>query len=129
MDEQTKALAGARSSDAPVASHASLAFTTPGPWQAEMPHRNDVHMGRITTAWRQGECHLVVAQCGLDHVYVGLPGEERIANAYLIAAAPDLYEACQCVLELDDVSDILAGNETLRDLIEAALAKACGEGQ
>lgn len=50
-------------------------------------------------------------------------GEAR-ANARLGAAAPELLEACKSMMDLDEISDILAGNETLRDVIEAAIAKA-----
>lgn len=75
---------------------------TPGPWQAKMPYRDDVHMGRITTAWKKDDCFLVVAQCGLDHVYVGLTGVERVFNAYLIAAAPDYDKAAREMIDRHD---------------------------
>jgi hypothetical protein len=51
---------------------------------------------------------------------------ERIANARLIAAAPDLLAACEAVLaSIHDPSD--DDMFTFEDMLEKALAKARGE--
>lgn len=44
------------------------------------------------------------------------------ANARLIAAAPDLLEACEAVLLRDDVA-----NDEIGDILRAAIAKAKGQ--
>lgn len=52
--------------------------------------------------------------------------EEVMANAHLIAAAPDLLEACKSALALINISTDYAGMSTSREL-EAAIKKAKGE--
>lgn len=65
---------------------------TPGPWKTD---RNNVHTGRIAT----------IHHClGNDWVEVWSPKwpegeEEQEANARLIAAAPELLEACKDALK------------------------------
>lgn len=66
---------------------------TPGPWQAEIHGRDDGHMCRITTAWAKDGCFLQVGETWNPHhgaSYVGLSRAECIANARLMAAAPEL---------------------------------------
>lgn len=81
---------------------------TPGPWHYE---RADIHH-----ICHQGTVCDVTTVCNLEN------GEHAAANAHLIAAAPDLYEAAQLGAELaayyDDDDDYLT--------IEAALFKARG---
>jgi hypothetical protein len=83
-----------------------LAAATPGPWANGSPGAavDDKHMGRVTAplpsddqAW---PCRQVVAQTwNPDHIvsYVGIPREQTVANAELIAAAvnalPEVLEA------------------------------------
>lgn len=54
--------------------------------------------------------------------------EENIANARLIAAAPELVEACRMLLRVhyDTGSASLAGLDAV-NLAEAAIAKASGK--
>lgn len=85
---------------------------TPGPWSIST--ENDV------CAQIDGEYHAV---CTDQFCYA--PASEQKANAHLIAAAPDLYEA------LDKVNRWFNGSENelgmiLREAV-AALAKARGE--
>lgn len=49
----------------------------------------------------------------------GIPDTKALANARLIAAAPELLEALECLLEM--------GHAKAGDLARAALAKARGE--
>jgi hypothetical protein len=97
---------------------------TPGPWQAELPRRNDAHMCRITTAWEQNNCYLQLGQTwDPEHPvsYVGLSRMECIANARLMAAAPDLLAALKAI---DALPSELAGEAWA--IARAAIAKAEG---
>ena len=87
---------------------------TPGPWTFE---------GRTIYAleeagWRRGE---PVMRNRFDCSVQGpfCPDAEKQANAHLIAAAPDLYDALDYLLN-DDTHDA-------REQARAALAKARGE--
>ena len=53
-------------------------------------------------------------------------GSEANANTCLISAAPDLYEALNCI-DFDDGMIAEALGDGLQDKISAALAKARGE--
>src|SRR5690606_40113072 len=62
---------------------------TPGPWQVCNTY-HAVHGERVRN----------IALCGNAHIPQGngrilVPDDEAKANAHLIAAAPDLYEACE----------------------------------
>lgn len=87
---------------------------TPGPWHLI----NDVCVGGpIEPGWEEAGCG--IAHCGMR----ARTQEEAAANARLISAAPDLYEALR---------DLCAsgGPDDGADLFEkanAALAKARGE--
>ena len=66
---------------------------TPGPWQSEIPGRNDGHMCRITTAWADRGGFLGLGETwNPNHgvSWVGLSRAECIANARLMAAAPTI---------------------------------------
>nr|WP_313010796.1 hypothetical protein [Brucella intermedia] len=93
---------------------------TKGPWDWETPLGDDcysiVQAGLKSYEWQF-----------IAHVHVGIPAEgmmprqEALANARLIAAAPDLYEALK--LLLSSAHDHQTGIQEA----EAALAKARGE--
>lgn len=96
---------------------------TPGPWHTAKMHPRHV-------------CNKVgfkVAKC--LEVTKGLPGlvvsrEEAKANAHLISAAPELYEALAAAEELYQIGLITASNELINRVAaarRAALAKARGE--
>lgn len=55
----------------------------------------------------------------------GMPRDEREANAHLIAAAPDLLEACVNVLAYIKW-DPLLGESMYSRMLETAIAKATG---
>lgn len=83
---------------------------TPGPWS----------VGHMVSE----DNGLLVGEGGNDSP----PEPEAIANAHLIASAPELYAACRIALEYwhsDHPNDTVAGEEA-RAKIEAALAKAEG---
>ncbi len=103
---------------------------TPGPWEA-IDGKNLV--------WVDGPAHNV---CDLYHTHIGEDGNEfvskhnAVANARLIAAAPDLYEALKVIRSLNakasesGYTDSAALEElfTANALASAALAKARGGG-
>jgi len=76
---------------------------TPGPWSIDKEERWVIHEpeGKSGT--------LVVPEIYLDD-------DEAIANARLIAAAPELLEALECLLK--------AGHDDVRAMALAAIAKA-----
>jgi hypothetical protein len=86
---------------------------TPGPWEA----RTFAIYGGANMRDR------------IAHTGGGLPPprvRESDANARLIAAAPELYEALEATLEF--LGEIGAGpRKALREQVQAALAKARGE--
>ncbi len=77
---------------------------TKGPWVIEL---SEIDLARITTK--------DIGVCLTDY-----------ANAHLIAAAPDMYEALEEVLRCLPEQMSLDG-ETIRDTIKSALNKARGE--
>ncbi len=60
---------------------------TPGPWEVDSAHGTDA-------VYVLSENHLIA------HVIAHGDGTDDAANARLIAAAPDLLEACQAALEI-----------------------------
>lgn len=95
---------------------------TPGPWHVEGDHVVTTdHMAKQLIAWP------------VEGPYA-LPYDERVANAHLIAAAPELLDALREALgELGTIDGNIAdGRETYVSTtvlvtIERAIAKAVGE--
>lgn len=59
---------------------------------------------------------------GIAHIYDGVPRDKVKANAHMIAASPDLYEAlCDMVSDRESLSEATIENA------RKALAKARGE--
>lgn len=98
---------------------------TPGPWEA---CRNNVHTGQIAT----------IHHCfGNDWVEVWSldwpdTEEKQEANAKLIAAAPDLLKALQCLVKSYDDFRTRTGRDSKPQSPEllkakAAISKALGE--
>jgi hypothetical protein len=87
---------------------------TPGPWEAKNvgPHWNNKEIDNWIITYGKDDEQVV------DHVY-----EE--ADARLIAAAPELLQACKDALATGehDMQHIL-DNGRLRDVLGAAIAKA-----
>lgn len=102
---------------------------TPGPWQlkTDYPHRPDC----VTiVANGDGDGHAdgsttysydFIATCEDEF---GEYAEHAQANANLIAAAPDLFAACEAVLAMSDTSKAHCGGAV--KLAHAALVKARG---
>ncbi len=103
---------------------------TPGPWQASLDNiRGNAWYQDIDGAIGQPDEHI-----GLAKVVVVIDGEDYRqgrANAHLIAAAPDLYEALSNFLENEKFQVGVGGNpnavEKMLAQARAAIAKARGE--
>ncbi len=95
---------------------------TPGPW-----HSTGRYVG-------SGHAKMNICECS-DNSGCWSNAPEAVANARLIAAAPELLEACMAMLEWDDrekdhAVDFYAGMDLCRaafDKARAAIAKATGE--
>ena len=90
-----------------------------GPWGMRIKDGMAIfdfnHNGE-TKHWRFAEC--VVSMAADDE-----PQDYLMANAHLIAAAPELLEALQIICFFEDISS------AQREIAEAAIAKALGESQ
>ena len=101
---------------------------TPGPWQAETAATCGSDGNVRITEWfvrRDGDS-MAIANDITD------PETEEIseANARLIAAAPDLLEACQqWISERDNPSPCLVMKQQAEKKIRAAISKAKGGDQ
>lgn len=101
---------------------------TPGPWVVDEDSNIDQIAVRIGTAVESPYCRDVsdLWACDIDE---SENNDQALANAHLIAAAPELYE------ELESLLDSLAATPELNlsswgietDSAKAALAKARGE--
>lgn len=91
---------------------------TPGPWKAVKGLEGDIEMG-IDWSIETDEVGVAAIPplCDGDHA----------ANARLIAAAPELLEACEAMV--DDLADRSKEGGTIRAIEKAlaAIAKAKGE--
>ena len=100
----------------------SEAKFTPGPWRRlkwggiATGAESDLTAKRV----RHSSCWVTNAWCESDST------SETIANDHLIAAAPELYEALDQILD-DMGNDGLSCCQAAKDQARAALAKARGE--
>lgn len=96
---------------------------TPGPW-----HVDGFHMSAVIRQDAEGQW-LSVAQCDTD----SFPNKNWKADARLIAAAPELYEACKRASDELKLSREygLYDDETraLVAALDAALSKATGKDE
>lgn len=115
---------------------------TPGPWSAYCQDVEGVRtLGdsgvRFWDIGAAGPYRGAVAQCHAAEHIGGITLAERDANARLIAAAPDLYEALEQVARPYGMLDLAVSEHvhgprgddmlTVAKIIRAALAKARGE--
>lgn len=96
---------------------------TPGPWAAFVDRQSKTVAVNIG-AEPNGRRPCIVDWVGFDSC--GLPLNQRIANARLIAAAPDLLEALKAMLSLARRDAPQLAGKTM-GYAEAAIAKATGE--
>jgi hypothetical protein len=107
---------------------------TPGPWEVGGPYPSVTVIAMVDPGcgWPEPEPPQYEPIC---YVHDGAPGHDKppppvaLANARLIAAAPDLLAACQSLIGRFFVGGILS-DELIRDetdAIRAAIAKATGE--
>ena len=106
---------------------ASSAAHTPGPWSACGQDRGGCSCGQV---WSRA-VDQPVAKANtiwgddLEHPYGEIPFAEMVANARLIAAAPELLAAATCALGM--LTGNLDGDWSLGDpvdMLRAAIAKA-----
>jgi hypothetical protein len=98
-----------------------MSATSPSPWTVELPRSERSRLRRILDA--EGND---IAQSFLSN---GFARDMSIANAHLIAAAPDLLEALTMVRDADEdlMRDGVPGMPwPARRKIDAAIAKAEG---
>ena len=103
---------------------------TPGPWQAGRPDMKTI-VDDIPSKWvygperEGGDGYIAVASGRASAKW-----DEVMANAHLIAAAPDLLAACESVLTKLDYLVNLWGAEgvtrTIQDQLRAVVEKAKG---
>lgn len=93
---------------------------TPGPWM--VTERNTGERSALLVS--KDDCMNFGA---IAEVYPWNPGGDPQANAHLIAAAPDLYEALHEILNYIGGADGPLLDSYVMDRAEAALAKARGE--
>lgn len=95
-----------------------MAGHTPGPWLAG--DKGKIVTARIGT----GPSYPIVAECNKVHAMYGdfpdVTKEQRDANARLIAAAPDLLDACLKAMTCGQLS------EPLQKIMDRAIRKAAG---
>lgn len=113
---------------------------TPGPWAFEIIPWNDEERNQPQSEWTglyigpEGEFG------GIDHTIFegafahGMRDGDPEADAHLIAAAPELYEALEaakrCLLRVPNWDTYVSDSDlTLVETIDAALAHARGEDQ
>ena len=92
---------------------------TPAPWVAVMD-RESLFVDRI-------ESNEVIASLCWP---ANLDEARMLANAHLISAAPDLFEALRCAVDDDDLATLEGMGSMSRDTkkkVRAAIAKAQGE--
>lgn len=93
---------------------------TPGPWQAQAwsCHAATTIVSGDTDAC--GDQFMVIAECAGQ----GRPSDHCLADARLIAAAPDLLAACQALIAHCDENPPMGDSLWSVQLIRYAIAKA-----
>lgn len=92
---------------------------TLGPWDVEATPSSDLHYIRMIWSATAGE----VARVRVGPI---LEQDEALANARLIAAAPELLAALEYVME-DEPNGVPRASSACRKVVAAAIAKARGE--
>lgn len=94
---------------------------TKGPWRVDPGHKHDIQTSG-------GEFEIASVAGSVLRVGEKPDFDARTANAHLIAAAPEMYEALVSLLTAIDVVQAIPGPKglELRQKASAALAKARG---
>ncbi len=92
---------------------------TPGPWVADATDPSDVVVWASPDPKQNDE---LIANVGQRIQRVQVAFDCDAANARLIAAAPDLLEALESLIAIDE--DTLADGATLQDRVDVAWASA-----
>ena len=95
---------------------------TPGPWTLYTDHRPG--RVRVMAKLRQG----VFIVANLDHETVDTSNPATLANARLMAAAPDLYDALRALVGEADLGEVDLDDETAAKLERARAALRKAEG-
>lgn len=96
---------------------------TPGPWRIDA---NACRVLATPKGWKRSKGHpvFVVAQC---FTYCSASLDETHANAYLIAAAPEMLASLQSLLASMRAGEIDEADEAMVARARAAIAKAEGK--
>ncbi|NCX56408.1 MAG: hypothetical protein EBW87_04325 [Burkholderiaceae bacterium] len=103
---------------------------TPGPWRECGHEKGGCKCGMI---WSRPADRCVASTfVDVDGFGMDVPDEQRIANARLIAAAPDLLEACMAAMRIADLWSPVTGDHdeecaalyAMRQKFESVIAKA-----
>ena len=97
---------------------------TPGPWVADY-HGSRGHIKSVPTDSKPGVTPTPTV-CRYDYTAPSISNESKKANAHLIAAAPELYEALSGLLYHDE-NGIGEGYDEVIEAARLALTKARGE--
>lgn len=94
---------------------------TKGPWVVDTPIGEDL-------PWVNAECNHTLDENGVEQ-YMSVSGSCGMANARLIAAAPELYEALEDLFKELTLGDFELPSSLKPEIAQAAkaLAKARGE--
>lgn len=96
---------------------------TPGPWDIHFDRQDNEIYGKITGATITVEPNTAIARvCGIDTN----EHDERLANARLIAAAPELLEALREIMRECDENHSVLAKARAYSIARAAIAKATG---
>ena len=99
---------------------------TPGPWNIGS---SDLPVSRMSIHCKghKESCHSTVALM-VSRMTIGISHDEELANARLIAAAPEMLEALEKLLSIQERGDVASWANEWGEA-RAVVAKATGEPQ
>lgn len=96
---------------------------TPGPWELQGQWQLKTHTGE----WVEAEC-IEAPKWGIIGAWIDSSSDERVANARLIAAAPELLAALKQCTGVLRTWCVTKDEEQVINNAEALVAKAEGRG-
>src|SRR5260221_11947250 len=96
----------------------------PAPWKAQKDIRHSTNRGVITQGRFWWAVYGKTRLLKMEEAMPWLSEEEKEANAFLIAAAPELYEACQWALKAERALPENMHHKDLLKALEGAITKA-----